>query len=45
MGDFGGMILDRVRFRECIVSIESLLRGQLVKFMLIMIIKYTIIVC
>ena len=36
MDDFGGMILDRGRFDECIVSIGSLLRGQLVKFMLIM---------
>ena len=36
MDAFGSMILDRGRFHECIVSIGSLLRGQLVKFMLIM---------
>ena len=36
MNDFGGMILDRGRFNRRIVSIGSLLRGQLVRFMLIM---------
>ena len=35
MDDFGGTILDRCRFHECIVSIGSSLRGQRVKFMLV----------
>ena len=36
MDDFSGMILDRGRFHECIVTIGNLLRGHLVKLMLIM---------